>query len=182
GTWWWGKDAASVAGAERVPRGLADSYPGTAADQMCLWDLHNYLPGDVLAKVDRATMAASIEGREPLLDHRLVEFAFRLPIDLRRGPLGPKHLLRKVLYKHVPRELIERPKMGFAIPLASWLRGDLSYLIDDYLDPAVIKSQGILDVNAVRKAVRAFRASHHHGANKVWSLIAFQLWHERWAA
>ena len=66
---------------------------------MCLWDLHNYLPDDILVKVDRATMAVSIEGREPLLDHRIAEFAFRLPLHLRRGSLGPKHILRKILYK-----------------------------------------------------------------------------------
>ncbi len=116
-------------------RELPDSYPGSFPEKMCLWDLHNFLSGDVLAKVDRATMAASIEGREPLIDHRLVEFAFRLPLHLRRGALGSKHLLRKILYKYVPREMVDRPKMGFTIPLFEWLRGDLFHLVREHLDP-----------------------------------------------
>jgi asparagine synthase (glutamine-hydrolysing) len=148
---------------------------------MCLWDLHNYLPGDILTKVDRATMATSIEGREPLIDHRLVEFALRLPLDMRRGPLGTKHLLRKVLYKHVPAEMVDRPKMGFGIPIDTWLRGDLSHLIDEHLEPAAIKRQNILNPVSVEKAVRAFRAKDEAATNRVWSLLAFQMWRERWA-
>jgi asparagine synthase (glutamine-hydrolysing) len=130
--------------------------------------------------VDRATMAVSIEGREPLLDHRLVEFAFRLPLSLRRGPLGTKHLLRKVLYRHVPRALIERPKMGFGIPLIDWLRSDLRHLIDQYLDPQSIHDQAILDARSVRKAVRRFRRGDQTSGNRLWSLLAFQLWREKW--
>lgn len=161
-------------------RHLCDIYPGSLSEQMCLWDLHNYLPGDILTKVDRATMAASIEGREPLIDHRLVEFAFRLPLNMRRGTLGPKHLLRKILFKYIPRELIERPKMGFAIPLLEWLRGDLSYLVDDLLDINAIKDQGILDPHVVETVVGAFRSGDGEVANKVWALIAFQSWYNAW--
>jgi asparagine synthase (glutamine-hydrolysing) len=178
---WWGNASTRLAGGTNHVRELADAYPGSFADKMCLWDLHNYLPGDVLAKVDRATMAASIEGREPLIDHRLVEFAFRLPLSLRRGPLGPKHLLRKILYRYVPRELVDRPKMGFGIPLAEWLRGDLRYLVDEHLDPRSIRQQGILDPACVERAVKAFRLNDEHSTNKVWSLLAFQLWREQWA-
>lgn len=155
-------------------------FPGAIAEKMCLWDLHNYLPGDILTKVDRATMAASIEGREPLIDHRLVEFAFRLPLPMRRGVLGPKHLLRKVLYKHIPREMVDRPKMGFGIPLLEWLRGDLGYLLDEYLDPHVIKNQGILCPAVVEKTVRAFKTNDAEVTNKIWSLLAFQMWHQAW--
>lgn len=157
-----------------------DAYPGNVAEQLCLWDIHNYLPGDILAKVDRATMAVSIEGREPLLDHRIVEFAFRLPLHMRRGELGNKHLLRKVLYKYVPRELIDRPKQGFGIPLLEWLRGDLSYLIKDYLDPDKVREQGILDPEMVRCTVQGFQRGDNYALNKVWTLLAFQMWRERW--
>lgn len=177
---WWGDDATTLVGGTNHVRELADVYAGSFAEQMSLWDLHNYLPGDILAKVDRTTMATSIEGREPLLDHRLVEFAFRLPFELRDGALGPKHLLRKVLYRHVPRELIDRPKMGFAVPLGEWLRTDLAGLVDANLDERTVHDQGILDPRAVKKALRLFRNSNE-GANKVWSLLAFQLWHQRWA-
>jgi asparagine synthase (glutamine-hydrolysing) len=181
GNSWWADDAATLTDCRPLPRESADAYAGGFADQMCLWDLHNYLPGDVLAKVDRATMATSIEGREPLIDHRLVEFAFRLPAEMRRGSLGAKHLLRKVLYKHVPAEIVDRPKMGFAVPIDSWLRGDLSYLVDEHLDPAAIKRQNILNPESVARAVRAFRAKDEMATNRVWSLLAFQMWRERWA-
>ena len=181
GNSWWGDTSVRLAGGTNHVRELADVYPGSFADQMCLWDLHNYLPGDVLAKVDRATMAASIEGREPLIDHRLVEFAFRLPLAMRRGSLGSKHLLRKILYRYVPREIVDRPKMGFAIPLTEWLQGDLRYLVDEHLNDRVIRQQGILDPAMVQKAVRAFRLNDEYATNRVWSLVAFQLWRERWA-
>ena len=161
-------------------RDTADVYPGTPADQLGLWDLHHYLPGDVLAKVDRATMAVSIEGREPLLDHRIIEFAFRLPLALRRGPLGNKHMLRKILYKYVPRELIERPKKGFAVPLLEWLRGDLAGLLALHLDPAAVRAQGILDADQVDATVRAFRAGDDRLVHQVWTLLAFQMWREQW--
>jgi asparagine synthase (glutamine-hydrolysing) len=181
GNSWWADEAGNLVRTTQQPREAVDSYAGGFADQMCLWDLHNYLPGDVLAKVDRATMATSIEGREPLIDHRLVEFAFRLPLHMRRGALGPKHLLRKVLYKHVPADIVNRPKMGFAVPIDTWLRGDLSHLVDEYLDPASIKRQNILNSDLVAKSVRAFKARDEHATNRVWSLVAFQMWRERWA-
>jgi asparagine synthase (glutamine-hydrolysing) len=181
GNSWWSDEAAVLADCPQPPRASVDSYAGGFGEQMCLWDLHNYLPGDVLTKVDRATMAVSVEGREPLIDHRLVEFAFRLPLQLRRGALGPKHLLRKVLYKHVPAEIVDRPKMGFGVPIENWLRGDLSHLIDEYLDPTAVKRQNILNPLSVTKAVRAFKGKDQSATNRVWSLLAFQMWRERWA-
>jgi asparagine synthase (glutamine-hydrolysing) len=179
----WDPDEISIltGGYARV-RETTDAWPGSFAEQMCLWDLHHYLPGDILAKVDRATMAVSIEGREPLLDHRIVEFALRLPLNLRRGPLGTKHLLRRVLYRHVPRELVDRPKMGFAIPLLAWLRGDLKSLVDEHLDPVAIRAQGLLDPALVARALRDFRNGDDYSVNKVWTVLAFQMWHRQWMA
>jgi asparagine synthase (glutamine-hydrolysing) len=180
GNSWWADEAAILADGRQQRRFPVDAYAGGFADQMCLWDLHNYLPGDVLTKVDRATMAASIEGREPLIDHRLVEFALRLPLDMRRGALGTKHLLRKVLYKYVPSAIVDRPKMGFGIPIDGWLRNDLSYLVDEYLDPVAINRQNTLNPASVEKAVRAFKARDESATNRVWSLVAFQMWHQKW--
>jgi asparagine synthase (glutamine-hydrolysing) len=180
GNSWWADEATTLAQSVPQIRETADVYAGAFADQMCLWDLHNYLPGDILTKVDRATMATSIEGREPLIDHRLVEFAFRLPTEMRRGALGPKHLLRKVLYKYVPAEVVDRPKMGFGIPIDKWLREDLSHLIDEHLDPSTVRRQNILDPVSVDKAVRAFKAHDENATNRVWSLLAFQMWREKW--
>src|SRR6266705_329444 len=164
----------------RPTRSNCDIYPGEDGEKLCLWDLHHYLPGDILTKVDRATMAVSIEGREPLLDHRLVEFAFALPFRLRRGARGPKHLLRQVLYKYVPRDHVDRPKQGFGIPLHHWLTGDMRILIDQYLEPGVIASQGVFDPGVVQRLLALFRAGSRTAVQKVWLLLAFQMWHARW--
>lgn len=173
-------ELARLTGRFSATRTLADEYPGLDGEKLCLWDLHYYLPADVLTKVDRATMAVSIEGREPLLDHRLVEFAFSLPFGLRRGALGAKHLLKKVLYRHVPRAMVERPKRGFAVPAGQWLAGDLRSFVSRYLDPRRIAGQGLLDPRSVGEYVRRLDASDASVRERVWLLVAFQMWHERW--
>ena len=156
------------------------------ADQMSHTDVQHYLPDDILVKVDRTTMACGLEGRDPLLDHRLVEFALKLPLSMRRGPLGPKHLLRKILYKYVPREILERPTQGFGVPLSRWLRGDLSSLVDEHLAPARIKDGGLFDPDEVAQAVRNFRdggtANDRLDTQKLWYLLAFEMWRSRWMA
>ncbi|HWP47313.1 MAG TPA: asparagine synthase (glutamine-hydrolyzing) [Candidatus Limnocylindrales bacterium] len=162
-------------------RHLLDVYTGSYEEQMMLWDLHYYLPADILTKVDRASMAVSLEGREPLLDHRLVEFAFRLPLNLRRGHLGSKHLLRRILYKYVPRELVDRPKQGFGIPLREWLLGDLLDLLDYYLDPIRIRNAGILNPKLVQRTVYEFKRGHSIDVNRIWLLLVFEMWREKWA-
>ena len=153
-------------------------------DQMARTDLRHFLPDDILVKVDRATMACGLEGREPFLDHRLMEFALRLPLEMRRGALGPKHLLRRVLYRHVPRSLLERPKQGFAVPLAAWLRGELAPLIHRYLEPQRIREAGLFDPDMVSRAVANFReggpGNDRLDMQKLWYLIAFEIWRERW--
>lgn len=161
-------------------RKLADEYPGEPGEQLCLWDLHHYMPGDVLTKVDRATMAVSIEGREPLIDHRLVEFAFSLPFEMRRGSLGPKHLLKKVLYRYVPRAMVDRPKRGFAVPVKQWLASDLSSLVSDHFSEDRIAGQGLFDPAMVRDYVQRLRAGDPGVRQRMWSLLAFQMWHARW--
>jgi len=167
--------------ARPVLNGQARSF----ADHMSLSDLRHYLPDDILTKVDRTTMAVGLEGREPLLDHRIVEFALRLPLALRRGPLGTKHLLRRVLYRYVPRSMLERPKQGFAIPMSKWLRGELAPLLDDFLAPERIRGAGILDPDSVARALRNFReggeANDRLDVQKVWLLLAFEMWREKWA-
>jgi asparagine synthase (glutamine-hydrolysing) len=125
-------------------------------------------------------MAVSIEGREPLLDHRLAEFAFRLPPHLRRGALGPKHILKSILYRYIPREFVERPKQGFGIPKISWLKGDLKELTADYLSPDRIRAAGIMDHQLVRRVVETFYAGNQTLAQHLWYLLAFEMWRERW--
>ena len=184
-TMWLPDEIRQLLGDYRAPRSRSAAPAGNFADHMSQCDLRHYLPDDILTKVDRATMAMGLEGREPLLDHRLVEFALKLPLNLRRGGLGTKHLLRRVLYRYVPRNLIDRPKQGFEVPLSRWLRTDLSGLVDKYLDPARVRSAGVLEPSLVQRSVRNLREG---GATrdrldvfKVWLLIAFEMWREKWA-
>jgi asparagine synthase (glutamine-hydrolysing) len=134
----------------------------------------------LLTKVDRTTMAASIEGREPLLDHRVVEFAFRIPTRLKIGNLGAKHLLKSIVYRYVPRELLDRKKQGFAVPLDSWLRRELRDLAGDYLSEARIRAAGILDWKTVSQATKDFYAGTDRLKAPLWYVIAFEMWHEAW--
>jgi asparagine synthase (glutamine-hydrolysing) len=179
-SYWQPKEIAALIGSQHATRRGADSYPGTAADQISLWDFHHYLPEDILTKVDRTTMAVSIEGREPLLDHRLAEFAFRLPLHLRRGSLGPKHLLKRVLYRHVPRFLVDRPKRGFGIPLDRWLRTDLRGLVNEYLADERIRSAGLMDWKIIRQLLANFDRGDSDLAPPLWFVLAFEMWREQW--
>jgi len=180
-SYWLPEEVSRLLGMYQPPRESIDNYTGNIAEQMCLWDLHNYLPEDILTKIDRTTMAASIEGREPLLDHRLVEYAFRLPLHLRRGNLGPKHILKKILYKHVPQQLIDRPKQGFGIPLEKWLSNELKPLVNDYLNVNRVKQAGILDSHIVAQITADFYKGNKSLASQLWFLLAFEMWREKWA-
>ena len=162
------------------PRQSANSYPGHPDIQISLWDFLHYLPEDILTKVDRTTMAVSIEGREPLLDHRLVELAFALPSHLRRGHFGPKHALKSILYRYVPRELVDRPKQGFAIPLESWLKTDLKELVEDYLGEDRIRRAGIMNPNLVTQSIKRFYEGDSTLSSPLWFLLAFEMWRENW--
>jgi asparagine synthase (glutamine-hydrolysing) len=171
-------------GAAAVRREPVETGSLGFAERMSLNDLRYFLPDDILVKVDRATMATGLEGREPLLDHRIAEFALRLPLNLRRGELGAKHLLRKVLYKYVPRALIDRPKQGFAVPLAPWLRGELAPLVHEYLAPKRIREAGLFDPARVARAVANFQeggpGNDRLDTQKLWYLLAFEMWREKW--
>jgi asparagine synthase (glutamine-hydrolysing) len=175
-------ELATLTGHAAPTRTTADRYPGVAGERLCLWDLHNYLPGDVLAKVDRATMALSIEGREPLIDHRLVEFAVSIPFGLRHGPLGAKHLLKTVLYRYVPRRLVDRPKRGFAVPIKEWLGTDLQELVREHLNARTLADQGLFDPQLVQRYLARLWAGDKSVQQRAWLLLAFQMWHRRWMA
>jgi asparagine synthase (glutamine-hydrolysing) len=178
--YWHDADLHRLLGKETPMRRNADGYPGSPEEQMRLWELEHYTSADILTKVDRATMAAGIEAREPLLDHRVVAMALSLPDRLRGGPLGAKHLLRKVLYRHVPRALIERPKMGFSPPIGRWMSGALKSLLDQYLDDRRITQQGLLDPVVVKQVRFRFEAGDARSVQRIWLLLAFQMWHARW--
>ncbi len=147
---------------------------------MMLWDYHRYLPDDILTKVDRATMSVSIEGREPLLDHRIAEFMARVPFEYKYRDGTSKYLLRKVLQKYLPNELINRPKMGFGIPMFEWFSKDLRDLFDIYFDEKKIKRQGILNVDYIKKEHKKLKNSTPVNINKLWFILVFEMWYEKY--
>jgi asparagine synthase (glutamine-hydrolysing) len=168
-----------IAGGE-PPLPWADRrFEGPAARRMMLLDLLTYLPDDILVKVDRASMGASLEARAPLLDHRLVEFCWRLPThQLIRGGEG-KWLLRRVLERHVPREMFERPKHGFGVPIDAWLRGPLREWACDLLSPDRLRREGYLRPEPIEAALRAHLDGRRNLQYQLWTVLMFEAWLER---
>jgi asparagine synthase (glutamine-hydrolysing) len=148
------------------------------AQWMMLADQLTYLPDDILVKVDRASMAVSLESRVPLLDHELVAYAWSIPLPLKLHGGRGKFLLRELLCRHVPRELVERPKRGFAVPLAAWLRGPLRDWAEALLDEARLRHEGFLDPAPVAACWRAHLAGRAHLQDDLWNVLSFQAWLE----
>lgn len=177
---WSPREVSELIGCDyRDPRLGSCVATGLPMEQIAHLDFDEFLPDDVLAKVDRASMAVSLESREPLLDHRIIEFAFRLPLSLRHGSLGNKHILRSILYRHVPRELVARPKQGFSGPLARWMeRFTATGAVRDSVE--VLKRRMGLDGRTLDGAQRAY-GNGAVGKNRLWLLYALGQWAERWA-
>jgi asparagine synthase (glutamine-hydrolysing) len=159
----------------RTESDLAALVPDPVS-RMQYYDTLTYLPDDILTKVDRCSMAVALEAREPMLDHRLVEFTWTLPPRFKFDGKQSKRLLRKVLHRYVPRELVERPKMGFSIPLAAWLRGDLKGWADDLLSPARLSADGIFDAGEVRQLWDQHQSGAANRENVLWNVLMFQAW------
>ena len=146
------------------------------AEQMMLYDLTQYLPDDILTKVDRASMAVSLEGRVPLLDHHLVELAWRFPTSWKIRGRTQKWILRQVLRRHVPAELFERPKTGFGVPVGQWLRGPLKDWAAGLLDESSVQAEGIFDASTVASTWKAHLASRGNHEHQLWAVLMFQSW------
>jgi asparagine synthase (glutamine-hydrolysing) len=147
-------------------------------EKMMAADIETYLPDDILVKTDRAAMAVSLETRVPLLDHRVIEFAWRLPLNLKYRAGESKWILRQVLYKHVPKQLIDRPKMGFGVPLDSWLRGPLKEWAENMLDITRLHNEGYFDAKAVQLIWNEHQSGKKNHQNILWNFLMFQSWLE----
>lgn len=158
----------------------ADVRGGDFTERMMFHDLVGYLTDDILVKVDRAAMAVGLETRVPLLDHHLVEFAWSLPLHMKIRHGQGKWLLRQVLYRYVPRQLIERPKQGFGIPLDSWLRGPLRDWAEALLDQSRLREEGFLDARQVRLKWAEHLSGRRNWQHWLWNVLMFQAWRERW--
>ncbi len=148
------------------------------AEKQALFDLNYYLPDDLLVKVDKASMRFSLETRVPLLDYRIIEFALNLDDRLKIKNGTAKYLLKELLYQYVPKELFNRPKWGFSIPLNRWLKTDLSYLVDEYLSEEKIRQAGLVDYPEVKKLIDRFRIKNEdYLYNRIWALICLHQWY-----
>jgi asparagine synthase (glutamine-hydrolysing) len=178
----WRFPETAVVGGLEPPSLLAEDLPprGQLGDveRMMQLDMLTYMPDDILAKVDRATMAVSLESRAPFLDHRVVEFAWSLPLDLKLRGGQSKWLLRQVLYRYMPAELIERPKMGFAVPLHRWLRGPLRDWAETLLDERRLAAEGFFEPQPIRDKWREHLSGEHDWEYYLWDVLMFQAWLE----
>ncbi len=150
------------------------------AEEMMYWDSMSYLNADILTKVDRASMAVSLEVRAPLLDIRIYDYVWRLPIDVKIKDRTGKWLLRQVLNNHIPKSLYERPKQGFCVPIDEWLRGDLKDWAEDLLDEYELRAQGFLDYIHIQKLWNAHKKGRGNHTDKLWSVLMFQSWYRKW--
>ena len=143
-------------------------------------DYQTYLVDDILQKVDRASMTVSLEGREPFLDHRLIEWTAQLPDSYKYHKGNKKHILKEIVHQYIPKQMMERPKMGFAIPIEHWLMYDLKDKVFYYLDESKMAQQGIFNVDTVNRIKQQFYAGKKELALKIWYLLMFQMWYEKW--
>jgi asparagine synthase (glutamine-hydrolysing) len=179
----WRKPEAVVRAAHDPSTPLTDAsdWPPVRGfiERMMQLDFVTYLCGDILAKVDRASMAVSLEVRCPILDPEVIAFAWRLPLYLKTRKGQGKWLLRQVLYRHVPRELVERPKMGFDVPMKSWLRGPLRGWAEDLLDPAKLRQDGFFNPAPIREKWSEHLQGYRNWQYPLWDVLMFQAWLEQ---
>lgn len=176
----WEHPSSLVLGAVELPTVLTDQQRWatlpTLMDRLMYFDAVTYLPGDILTKVDRATMGVSLEGRIPLLDHRIVEFAMQLPLSMKVRNGQGKWLLRQLLYNYVPPQLVDRPKMGFGVPMGQWLRGSLKEWAESLLDKKRLTDQGLFQVDPIQKKWQEHLSGKRNWQVYLWDILMFQAW------
>ena len=147
-----------------------------AMEKQALFDLNYYLQDDLLTKVDRASMHYSLETRVPYLDHRLVELAINIDPKLKYKNGISKYILKEILYQYIPKEIFQRPKQGFAIPLNKWLKNELSYLIDENLSEEIVRKYDVIKYEEVKKILTQFNSGMDFLYNRIWLLIVLHYW------
>lgn len=175
----WEPDGLVIGGQEPLTHLRGRPLPLDGLDnvqRLMALDAITYLPDDILVKVDRAAMGVSLEGRVPFLDHRVVEFAWRLPQHMKLRDGVGKWALRQVLYRHVPKELIERPKMGFGVPIDSWLRGPLRDWVESLLDEACLRQEGFFNPAPIRQKWTEHLSGRRNWQHHLWNVLMFQAW------
>jgi asparagine synthase (glutamine-hydrolysing) len=179
----WAEADALVLGGHELASVLTSSQPTfqglNEVERMMALDMLSYLPDDILVKVDRAAMGVSLETRVPMLDHRVVEFAWSLPLNYKLRGGVTKWPLRKVLYRHVPRELIERPKMGFGVPIDHWLRGPLRDWAENLLSESRLRQEGLLNPVPIRHKWAEHLSGQRNWQHHLWGVLMFQAWLEK---
>ena len=176
----WHEPAAMVIGGAEPPTLLDEKIPGLdgLSDVECMmyWDARMYLPDDIMVKVDRAAMAVSLEARAPFLDHRVMELAWQMPLRMKLRDDAGKWVVRKVLERHVPTALVERPKMGFGVPIDQWLRGPLREWAGDLLSPDRLRREGYLRPEAIEAKWQEHQAGSRNWQYPLWDVLMFQAW------
>lgn len=149
-------------------------------NKMLAIDFKTFLVDNNLTKVDRATMSVSLEGREPLLDHRIVEFVAQLPSNYKLQNDNRKIILKSIVHKYVPKPIMDRPKMGFVVPIMSWFRNELKELMMHYMNDQRIKDDGLFNISEIKHLRDRFMNGHPENVQKLWHILIFQMWKERW--
>lgn len=143
-------------------------------------EFNTYLPDDILQKVDRATMSCSLEGREPFLDHRIAEFVFQLPTEFKIHGVSQKRILKDIVHRYIPKSIMERPKMGFGVPVNRWCRTDLIDLFMEHMSDEALKNSGLLNVDAIIPIRERYLKGELENFERIWFIFVFQLWFKKW--
>ncbi len=151
-----------------------------AVNSMLAIDYKTYMVDDVLTKVDRATMSVGLEGREPFLDYRIIEFVATLPSHYKYQNGTKKHILKEITHKYLPKEMMDRPKMGFGVPIHEWFKDELKEYFLHYLDEKRLEKEGIFNAPEVVRLRDRYLSGEKQGVDNLWSILMFEMWYEKW--